>query len=126
MWLTRFHLIEPRDYNRISRMCERSGFVAKKFSPLLLAKGIVLHTFSKKPWRRVATELGVPHIPIYHLYQELESSGDLHTLLIYFIERRIVLFVESERHITREMLATEDIISGSLLELGKMFEVIEL
>ena len=120
MWLIRFHLIEPRDYNRISRMCERSGFIAKKFSPLVLVKGILLHIFAKKSWRAISQELGVPHIPIYNLYRELEGTPELREILEYVIMRRIVLFTSDERYITREMLDSEEIIRGSLEELQRI------
>lgn len=120
MWLTRFHLIEPRDYNRISRMCERSGFVAKKFSPLVLVKGILLHIFMKKSWRAIASELGVPHIAIYHLYQSLEGTSEMREILEYAITRRIVLYARDDRHITREILESEEIVRESMTELERI------
>ncbi len=101
-------------------MCERSWFIAKKFSPLVLVKGILLHIFAKKSWRKIASELWVPHIPIYNLYRELESTPELREILEYCITRRVVLYIADERHITRESLETDEIIEKSLIELEKI------
>lgn len=113
MWLIRFHLIETRDYNRVERFCYAVGFAPRKLSSMMLVKWLLLHVFQKKSWRQIGKELGTAHIPLYNFALQFESSSELHTLLEYCIERRIVLWIGDEWHISREYLESDEIVMKS-------------
>ncbi|MDD2693628.1 MAG: hypothetical protein PHY14_01725 [Candidatus Gracilibacteria bacterium] len=113
MWLIRFQNIETRDYHRVERFCHQVDFVPKKFSAMLLTKGILLYVFQKKSWRQIGKELNVPHLSVYNFYSHIQDSDELHDFLLYFIERRIVLSIADERNITREYLETDEIVEKS-------------
>lgn len=123
MWLIRFHLIETRDYNRVERFCHVVDFSPRKLSGMVLVKGILLHVFQRKSWRQIGKELGVAHIPLYNFYTQFHTTESLHDLIIYFIERRIILSLLDERHVTREYLETDEIVEKSLEEWGKVTDM---
>jgi hypothetical protein len=47
---------------------------------------------------------------------QFHTTESLHDLIIYFIERRIILSLLDERHVTREYLETDEIVEKSLEE----------
>ena len=126
MWLIRFHLIETRDYNRLERFCRAVHFAPKKFSAMVLMKGILLYVFQKKSWRQVGSELNIPHLPIYNFYSQIQYTREFRELLIYFIERRIALSLLSEKTITREYLKMDDVVERSREELEILLSTLSL
>lgn len=93
----------------------------KKFSAMILTKGVLLHVFQKKSWRQIGKELNIPYLSVYNFYSYIQDSAELRDFLLYFIERRIVLSLTDEKNITREYLETEEIVEKSLEKLKMMF-----
>ena len=114
MWLIRFHLIETRDYNYVNRICRKMGIAPKRASDIVLIKAILLHIFQKKSWRTVALEVGISHVTAFQFYNEIKNKNELHDVLSYFIERRIILSILHEKNITREYLESDEILQKSL------------
>lgn len=56
MWILRYHLIQTKDYNKISRICKKYGFIPKQHSSIIYAKAVVKHATQKTSWRALKNE----------------------------------------------------------------------
>jgi hypothetical protein len=94
------------------------GIIERKTSNIVLMKAVLLHVFQKKSWRRVGWELGISHVTAFQFYRDIYEQEELKKVLVYFIERKIVLYLGEEKNITKEYLESDEIIKKSLDFLG--------
>jgi len=120
MWLLRFQNIKSSDYNKITKLCKKSGFCPKKFSATILVKWILIHILLKKSWRKISTQIWVPYLPIYQFYKRIENKPELKEILIYFCQMKIISYIWSEKNITREFLNSYGLVEKSLKEIKKL------
>ncbi len=85
---------------------------------MLLVKGILLHVLQWKSWRQSAEYIGVPYTILYQLYRSLEATDIVDNIIYYAIERRIALYIQDEKHITQELLESDEIIVQSIMIYG--------
>lgn len=102
MWLIRFHKLEPRDYNMISRKLEKAWFSSRKISPIIFIKSSIEHLLLKKSWRQIASNFPHSHIPLYNFFNNFKSSREFHEILFTLCERRIILNIEGKKSISQE------------------------
>ena len=96
------------------------GIAPKRASDIVLIKAVLLHVFQKKSWRTVALEVGISHVTAFQFYNEIKNTDEFHTVLSYFIERRIILSILYEKNITREYLESDEIVEKSLMILKNL------
>lgn len=101
MWLIRFHKLEPRDYNMISRKLEKAWFSSRKISPIIFIKSSIEHLFMKKSWRQIASQLPYSHIPLYTFYSNFKDNTEFKEILFTLCERRIILNIEGKKTISQ-------------------------
>lgn len=104
MWILRFHLLESKDYNKITRICKKYGFSARKISPILLAKASVRHMTQTVSWRALAQEYCVSHLALYQFFEQARHTELLQEIFHVFIDRGISLYIGEKKHISPEDL----------------------
>ena len=102
MWLIRFHKLEPRDYNMISRNLEKAWFSSRKISAIIFIKSAIEHLLLKKSWRQIANNFPHSHIPLYNFYNNFKNTSEFHKILFTLAERRIILNIEGIKIITQD------------------------
>lgn len=100
MWLIRFHKLEPRDYNMISRQLEKAWFSSRKISPIIFIKSSIEHLINKKSWRQISNNLPYSHIPLYNFYNKFKKSPEFLKILFTLVQRRIILNIEGKKQIS--------------------------
>ncbi|MDQ7009928.1 MAG: hypothetical protein Q9M94_06560 [Candidatus Gracilibacteria bacterium] len=120
MWLLRFQNIKSSDYNKITRLCKKSGFCPKKFSATILVKGILIHILLKKSWRKISAQIGVPYLPIYQFYNKIKDKPELIDMLNYFCEKKVISYIGNEKNINRFFLDSDELVLKSLEEIKKL------
>ena len=119
MWIIRYQNIQSADYTKIKSLCKKAGFVPKKFSATILVKWILSHIFLKKSWRAIATQFGLPYLPIYQFYQRIKSKPELLEILEYLWNKWIIIYMADWESITREMLESWELITSSISRIKK-------
>lgn len=104
MWLIRSQYIDARVYQRVDRFCQEVGFLPRKFSAMLLVKGVCLHLLQGKSWRQIGRELGAPHVPIYNCAHDWIHQSAFHSLLSDLVEKGVVVYFDPSTPLTRERL----------------------
>lgn len=104
MWILRFHLLQPKDYNKIERVCKKHGFVSRTHSSLVYCKACVKHTTQKDSWRSLSREFHIDHAALAKFYTQAKYSGLLREIFHIFIDRKIALYIGQNKTITSEEL----------------------
>jgi len=118
MWLIRFHKLEPRDYNMISRQLEKAWFSSRKISPIIFIKSSIEHIIHKKSWRKIASNLPYSHLPLYNFYNKFKNTPEFNKILFTLIHRRIILNIEGKKQISEhEINNSEELIKLTLMSL---------
>lgn len=102
MWLIRFHKLEPRDYNMISRRLEKSWFSSRKISPIIFIKSSIEHILLKKSWRQISSNLPYSHISLYKFYNNFKNKSEFQEILFTLCKRRILLNIEGKKQISED------------------------
>jgi hypothetical protein len=113
MWLIRFHKLEPRDYNMISRQLEKAWFSTRKISPIIFIKSSIEHILNKKSWRQISNNLPYSHIPLYNFYNKFKNTPEFSQILFTLANRRIILNIKGKNNVSQEYINN----SEELLEL---------
>lgn len=113
MWLIRFHKLEPRDYNMISRQLEKAWFSSRKISPIIFIKSSIEHIINKKSWRQIANPLPYSHIPLYNFYHKFKNTHEFSQILFTLANRRIILNIKGKKQLSEDEINN----SNELLEL---------
>lgn len=122
MWLIRFQNITSNDYTKISKMCKQAWFCPKKFTAIVLVKAIITHILLKKSWRKIATQFGIPYLPIYQFYNKIKDTPELKQMLEYFCQKQVISFIETETHISRSFLQSDNLVKKSLEQIKKEYK----
>lgn len=104
MWILRFHLLKPKDYNKVNRICHKYGFFPRKYACIIFAKASVKHITQKISWRTLAREFGIDHIQLYKFYENAQKSSMLSEIFHVFLESRSALYIGDIRHINNDFL----------------------
>ncbi len=121
MWLIRFQNIKTSDYAKITRLCKKSGFFPKKFSATMLVKWIISHMLLRKSWRKIWEQLGVPYLPLYQFYQKIKWKQELHEILLFFCEKKIISYMWAQKNMTRDLLESNELVKKSIDQIKKEF-----
>ncbi len=121
MWLIRFHLVETRDYNKIDRLLKNLDGIPQRVSSMLLIKWTIIHLLEKKSWRRIAEQLSIPYLTLYYFFNKIKATQVFRDILLYLIDRRILLCIWEEKNITNHYLQGDAIIEISKNELETLF-----
>ncbi len=123
MWILRFHLLQTKDYNKISRICKKYGFMPRQNSPIIFAKASIMHMTQKISWRTIAREFGVSYISLYNFHEQAQKTLMLEEIFHVFIDRRITLYIGDIKHIERGYLDNnEEILKLTKKELLSMLK----
>ncbi|MDA9129122.1 hypothetical protein N9J72_01430 [Candidatus Gracilibacteria bacterium] len=121
MWILRFHLLQTKDYNKIARICKKYGFSPRQHSPIVFAKGLIIHETQKKSWRMIGRELGVNHIGLYKFHELARNSECLREIFHVFIESRMALYVGDNKHVEKDFLDnSREVLELTCRELGSI------
>lgn len=115
MWIIRFHLLQPKHYNKINRICKKYGFVTRKHTPLVFSKALLLHATQKTSWRSLGREFGLDHILLYRFHEFSSQSDMLREILHVFLESRSALYIGDIKQISIDTLNN----SNELYDLTK-------
>ncbi len=104
MWILRFHLLQPKDYNKIDRICKKYGFVSRTHSPIIYSKASIKYATQKHSWRSLSGEFHIDHAALAKFFTSAKDSGLLQEIFHIFLERRIALYIGEKRSISGEQL----------------------
>jgi hypothetical protein len=93
MWIIRFHLLQTKHYNKITRTCKKHGFIPRKIAPTVFAKACLLHCTQKTSWRALGREFWVDHILLYRFYNSASNTGLLEEIIHIFFESHAALYI---------------------------------
>jgi len=93
MWIIRFHLLETKHYNKVTRIFKKYGFVPKKLSPIILSKACILHHTQRVSWRLLSRKFSVDHTTLYRFDGQAKNSDMLREIFHVFIDARVALYV---------------------------------
>lgn len=102
MWLIRFHQLQPRDYNMISRKLEKAWFSSRKIAPIIFIKASIEHLLLKKSWRQIASALPCSHLPLYNFYQNFKHNNEFQQILFTLAKRRIFLNIKGKNNLSQD------------------------
>lgn len=99
MWILRFHLLQPKDYNRVTRMCAKYGFISRSHSPLQYAKASIKYATQQTSWRTLSHEFHIDHAALARFYESAKKSGLLGEIFHIFVERKVALYIGTKSNI---------------------------
>jgi len=110
MWIIRFHLLQPKHYNKISRIYKKYGFSPRSIPAIIFAKASILHHTQKTSWRTIGKQLGADHVNLYRFDVLARKSWMLREIFHIFWEARIALYIGDNKVIDRRDLNNSSII----------------
>lgn len=127
MWILRYHLLTPKHYNKVSRLCQKHGFKTRTHSPVLYAKASIKHLTQKNSFRSLSREYAVSHITLHSFFSIAKNSDLLSEIFHVFLEWGIVLFIGDMRHINIGLLENNpEIYELTKVEIESMMKSLTL
>jgi len=111
MWIIRFHLLETKHYNKISRIYKKYDFVPRKISSLVFAKACILHHTQKTSWRALGRQFWADHTALYRFDDFAMKSGMLWEIFHVFSGAKVALFIGNNKTVDIDTLGNSDEIS---------------
>jgi len=102
-------------------MLVKAHISSQRFSHTLLVKGILLHVLQWRSWRQAALSINVPYIVLYGFYKKIQGTNIEKEILLYMVERSIILYIDNERYITDEILKSTEVKNKSLERIYALF-----
>ena len=93
MLILRFHLLESKDYNKITRLINKTGFISRKLSIMILVKSTLEHDLLKISLRKVAYKYNITHINIYNFFNKVKDTKEYLEIIDYLKDRKIIIKV---------------------------------
>jgi hypothetical protein len=104
MWILRFHLLKSKDYNKISRICKKYGFVTRIHSPVVFAKAYIKYTTQKTSWRALSREFGIDYGQLHRFHDFVKFNHLEQQIFHVFLETRSALFIGNSRQFEVQLL----------------------
>lgn len=82
------------------RICKKHNFFARKISPMLLSKALMIHMCQNKSWRKIAQEYQVSHIALYQFYEHAKENTYITEIFHVFLECHSVLYIANYKSIS--------------------------
>lgn len=112
MWIIRFQKLETKDYNTIARIFKKAGFSPRRISPIVFAKALVLHEIQKKSWRMLSQHLGVSHVALFKLFQDISTQKDLYEKIFHvFTQSKSIVYIGETKTFTQDDLDNSETFS---------------
>jgi len=108
MWIIRFHLLEPKHYNKIGRIYKKYAFSPRSISWIVFAKSSLLHHTQKTSWRAIWKQFWVDHASLYRFDISARESWMLREIFHMFFESWVALYIGNKKTVSIQDLHNSD------------------
>lgn len=104
MWIVRFHKLQTKDYNKITRLIKKSWFTTRRIAPIIYGKSLVRHVIQKRSLRNVVGEFSISHIALHKFIHFIQDKKEYEKIFHVFLEARTILYIDNPRSFTQHDL----------------------